>query len=261
MAIDTKYNLPNNGSLADERDKYQLLYDNNPVRSTTGNVNWTSTTSGATYNTTGTDYDNQGETGLMNLIFYGDSAGGYTNPKLVEYVFVASEINGLQTDVSTNASNISSNTGSISSNTGDINTNISDIATNTGNISTNTGNISSNTGNISGNTSDINTLESIGDIVAKTVSGNILTTDADKFLKCTNASAITLTIQPNTTISIVVGTEISLTQYGAGSVTLAQGSGVTITSTDSLKKISAQYASVALKKIATDEWLLVGSLV
>ena len=107
---------------------------------------------------------------------------------------------------------------------------------------------------------DVTTLEAIGDIVTKTGSGNILATDSNRFLKCTNAGAIILTIQPNVTIAIDIGVEISITQYGVGTVTLAQGSGVTIQSIGSSKIISEQYASVALKKIATNEWLLVGSL-
>lgn len=107
---------------------------------------------------------------------------------------------------------------------------------------------------------DTTALKSIGDIIEKSVSGNILDTDADRFLKCTNSSSITLTIQPDATIAIAVGAEISVTQYGAGTVSFAAGSGVTIRSIDSALSIDGQYTSVALKKIATDEWLLVGSL-
>lgn len=110
MAINTKFNLPNDGSLVDEREKYQLLYDNNPARSVVGNVSWTSTTSGFIYDTTGTDYDNQGETGLMNLIFNGDSDGAYTNPSLLDYVIVALEINELQLEVDANTDNVNINT-------------------------------------------------------------------------------------------------------------------------------------------------------
>ena len=47
---------------------------------------------------------------------------------------------------------------------------------------------------------------------------------------------------------------------GAGKVTLAQGSGVTINSKDSEKAIDGQHASVTLIKTATDTWRLIGAL-
>jgi hypothetical protein len=49
-------------------------------------------------------------------------------------------------------------------------------------------------------------------------------------------------------------------QLGAGQVTVAAGSGVTLRSAGSLVKTSAQYAVATLVKIASDEWVLLGNL-
>jgi hypothetical protein len=47
---------------------------------------------------------------------------------------------------------------------------------------------------------------------------------------------------------------------GSGTVSISPTSGVTLNSVSNNRKIKDRYASVALKKIATDTWILVGSL-
>lgn len=107
---------------------------------------------------------------------------------------------------------------------------------------------------------NVSKLQSNGAIVTVTASRNLLSTDINKFLNCTNISNITITIKPNNIVYIPIGAEISITQYGTGTVTLVEYSGVVIRAKDGKKKINGQYSSVALKKINTDEWLLVGAL-
>ena len=85
-------------------------------------------------------------------------------------------------------------------------------------------------------------------------------TNANKLQKCTSGTAMTITIPTNATVAFPINTEIAIVQYGTGKVTVA-GDGVTINSAGGLKSTSAQYASMTLKKIATNEWLLVGSLI
>jgi len=70
-----------------------------------------------------------------------------------------------------------------------------------------------------------------------------------------------VTVPPNSSVAFPVGTQIEVTQTGAGKTTLAQGSGVTITSLASYKSIAGQYASATLYKRATDTWQLSGSLI
>jgi len=86
-------------------------------------------------------------------------------------------------------------------------------------------------------------------------------TYAQRSLKCTNATAITLTIPLNTSANFPIGTDISISQYGAGSVTFAAASGVTLNSSGGKKCINGQFKMVALQKVDTDEWLLVGDLI
>lgn len=86
-------------------------------------------------------------------------------------------------------------------------------------------------------------------------------TDSGKICEFSNASAVTVTVPPNSSVAFPVGTQIEVTQTGAGKVTLAQGSGVTITSLASYKAIAGQYASATLYKRATDTWQLSGSLI
>ena len=111
---------------------------------------------------------------------------------------------------------------------------------------------------VQNNANDISTLKKYGDIIEVTATGNILATYADKFLKCLNV--ITLTVQPNATIAFDVGTEITLFQYGTGKIIIAKGTAVEIRSVDDALALDAQYSAMTLKKIATDEWVLVGAL-
>lgn len=88
----------------------------------------------------------------------------------------------------------------------------------------------------------------------------LVLTDAGKMVTMSNASAITLTVPPNASVAFPVNTRIDLLQYGAGQVTVAAGSGVTIYSKASALKLSAQYAGATLWKKATNTWVLVGDI-
>lgn len=75
-----------------------------------------------------------------------------------------------------------------------------------------------------------------------------------------NASAITFTIPPNSSVAFGIGTQINIMQLGAGQVTITPGAGVTIRSANSRLKTTAQYSVATCVKIATDTWVAVGSL-
>jgi hypothetical protein len=95
---------------------------------------------------------------------------------------------------------------------------------------------------------------------AVSVSTTLALTDAEDVLNCTNAAAITITIPTNATVAFPVGTEIAVIRQGAGTIAIAPAGGVTLSSDGGKRSIKNQYTSVALKKIATDTWVLVGSL-
>ena len=85
--------------------------------------------------------------------------------------------------------------------------------------------------------------------------------DAAKLIRCNNASAFTLTVPPNSSVAFPTGCVVSVSQAGAGQVTVAPGSGVTLNkpSTHQLKT-ATQYAQLTLVKTATDTWLVGGHM-
>jgi len=84
-------------------------------------------------------------------------------------------------------------------------------------------------------------------------------TDRGKLVTMNNGSAQTVTVPPNSSVAIAVGSQVQVAGLGAGEITMAAGSGVTLRYTPGLK-LRAQYSSVTCIKIATDEWILVGDL-
>lgn len=85
-------------------------------------------------------------------------------------------------------------------------------------------------------------------------------TDIAKIVTLSNAAAITLTVPPESSVAWPAGTTIVLAALGAGTVTIAAGSGVTINSADGNLDIGIQYGVVTLLKTGTDTWLLFGNL-
>jgi len=74
-----------------------------------------------------------------------------------------------------------------------------------------------------------------------------------------NASAITVTVPPNSSVAFAVGAILQIAQIGAGQVTIAAGSGVTINYTPGLK-LRAQWSVASLVQTAANVWLLSGDL-
>jgi len=83
--------------------------------------------------------------------------------------------------------------------------------------------------------------------------------DIGKWVELNNASAITATVPPNSSVAFPVGTLLNFAQIGAGQVTIAAGSGVTLQSEGSKVKLKTQYAVGSLVKRATDTWILFGN--
>jgi hypothetical protein len=115
--------------------------------------------------------------------------------------------------------------------------------------------------------SDVNsTNEGVNDLaiaVANAQTGTSYTlalTDVAKVVKLTNASAITLTVPPNSSVAFPTGTQILLYQGGAGQVTITAGAGVTINSSGSKLKLTNQYSIAGILKLDTDEWVAFGNL-
>lgn len=74
------------------------------------------------------------------------------------------------------------------------------------------------------------------------------------------ATAITFTVPTNATVAFPVGTVIPLFQLGQGQLVIAPANGVTIDSPGGRLKLATQFSSAALRKRATDEWVLTGDI-
>lgn len=88
----------------------------------------------------------------------------------------------------------------------------------------------------------------------------LVATDATKVVTASNASAITITVPPSV---YVAGDIITVLQTGAGQVTFAQGSGVTINSvgaTATAPKIRARYAAAQVICTASNTFAIVGDI-
>ena len=84
--------------------------------------------------------------------------------------------------------------------------------------------------------------------------------DAGRRIDCTNASAVTVTIPANSSVAYVTGTEITINQLGAGTVTVEGDTGVTLNGVSAGSgDIDAQYAGVTIRKTATDTWVMQGA--
>ena len=100
------------------------------------------------------------------------------------------------------------------------------------------------------------------DIVSETITSSVTLNinNKNRILKVNSSSALTLTIPSNASVPFPINTEVAIIREGSGTVSITPGSGVTLLSTDSKRKIKGQYSSAALLKTATDTWLLIGSI-
>lgn len=79
--------------------------------------------------------------------------------------------------------------------------------------------------------------------------------DRGDYIRANNASAITITVPPNSSVAFPIGTSILIEQMGAGAVTMSAGGGVTLNGSLST---SSQYQVLQLVKVGTDVWTVIG---
>ena len=97
-------------------------------------------------------------------------------------------------------------------------------------------------------------------IVSVTANKTLALTDAGSLQKVEGSSPRTITIPTNSSAAFPTGTEIEILRYGSGAVSIAAASGVTIRCAETTHTIAKQYGGVSLKKLAANEWLLMGNL-
>ena len=91
----------------------------------------------------------------------------------------------------------------------------------------------------------------------------VLGDSVNTLITLTNASNITLTIPPNSSVAYPVGTVLNFSANGAGQVTFAAGAGVTIVSTGgtaAAPKLRTQYSACAAIQTSANNWLVVGDI-
>lgn len=84
--------------------------------------------------------------------------------------------------------------------------------------------------------------------------------DLGRIVRMNNGSANTFTIPPDSAVLFDIGESITLRQTGAGLTTLVAGTGVTITSLNSLLASAGQYAFFGVIKESANTWNAYGSL-
>lgn len=98
----------------------------------------------------------------------------------------------------------------------------------------------------------------------RTVSGTsdtLVLADHTKVVRTTGSSAVAVTIPTNASVALAVGSVVTLRQAGSGALTLAAAGGVTLnTPTGHTAGARAQGSTLALHKVAADEWDLTGDL-
>jgi len=86
----------------------------------------------------------------------------------------------------------------------------------------------------------------------------LVLTDNGRLVTLSNAAAITVTVPLNSSVAFATGAIVNLQQIGAGQVTVAGASGVTLNGTGT--KTRAQWSAASLIKTATDTWTLIGDI-
>lgn len=84
-----------------------------------------------------------------------------------------------------------------------------------------------------------------------TTSRTLQLSDKGKIVECTHADPTTVTVPPNSSVAFPVGTLVGVYAAGAGGVTIAEGTGVTIRNLAAVD----QYGEASLRKRGTDEWV------
>lgn len=99
----------------------------------------------------------------------------------------------------------------------------------------------------SGNTTTVSLREG----VVRTVTADYTPVVGDGYIRMNSAAATTVTIPPNASVSLPVGTQLRVRRHGAGTVALAAGTGVTLTGPTTGV---IQFGSYMLIKVFTDQW-------
>jgi hypothetical protein len=111
-------------------------------------------------------------------------------------------------------------------------------------------------------------MNSIANLTVRAVtatSDTLVVTDADnKLITYSNTGTTTITLPPFTDVAMTTGSVVNVIKIGsAGTVSIVQGSGVTIASagaTSTNPVITSQFKAASCIKVSTDSWYIVGGI-
>jgi hypothetical protein len=83
--------------------------------------------------------------------------------------------------------------------------------------------------------------------------------DLGKLVEVNSATAVTVTI-PTDSVAFTEGDRIDILQTGAGQVTLAPDTGVTLNSDTGKRKLLSQWAACTVIKRGANSWVAIGNL-
>lgn len=106
----------------------------------------------------------------------------------------------------------------------------------------------------------LSTNDLITSIISVSGGKTLAISDAGTIQRCTNSSAITITVPSNSSVSFPTGTRIEIYQAQSGTVTIAAQSGVTLESASSSNMLAGQYSMACLIKMGTNIWALTGDV-
>lgn len=108
---------------------------------------------------------------------------------------------------------------------------------------------------------DMNALNRLPPTV-KSTSFTLALTDEAKWLSCQGASSMTVTIPPNSSVALPIGSQILIGRNMASSLTIARGSGVTLYGILGQQNytVANQDGFVTLLKYSADQWYIMGDV-
>lgn len=84
--------------------------------------------------------------------------------------------------------------------------------------------------------------------------------DIGKLITMDNVSENAVVIPLNSTTAFPIGSQIDITQIGAGTSSVTFVNGVTLNSESSKKTLNSRYSAATVVKLDTNSWILIGAL-
>jgi len=94
----------------------------------------------------------------------------------------------------------------------------------------------------------------------KIASYTLVLTDRDSQIDMNSTTATTVTVPSNASVAFPIGSQIIISRYGTGEVSIVAASGVTIRSGGGKLRLNQQYSITTLIKIGIDEWYFAGDI-